>query len=138
VPIEPGRLSDNPPAIAPAGTVHCTIGDWAAFVKAHLDGARGRKTPLPVVDWNRLHEPPFGDEYALGWGVVPRTWAGGRALTHAGSNGSNYAVVWLAPKRDFAVVVVTNIGGEAAPKACDDVASAMVTRYVIEPTKPAP
>ena len=129
-PLEPGSLIDNPPAIGPAGTVHCRITDWAAFVKAHLDGARGRPTPLAVTDWKRLHTPPFGGTYALGWGTPERGWAGGTALTHAGSNGMNYAVVWLAPTRDFAVVVCTNTGADAAPKACDDVAAATIRRFL--------
>jgi len=135
-PLEPGPLIDNPPAIGPAGTVHCSIRHWAAFVEAHLDGARGRPTPLAVTDWNRLHTPPFGGTYALGWGTVQRGWAGGTALTHAGSNGMNFAVVWLAPKADFAVVAATNTGAEAARKACDDVAAAMVRRFVLKEEKP--
>ncbi|MFO8011738.1 MAG: serine hydrolase [Phycisphaerae bacterium] len=131
-PLEPGPLIDNPPAIGPAGTVHCTIREWAAFVEAHLDGARGRPTPLAVTDWQRLHTPPFGDGFALGWATAERGWAGGTALTHAGSNGMNYAVAWLAPKADFAVVAATNTGADAAPKACDDVAGTMVRRFVKE------
>jgi len=39
-PIEPGPMADNPPAIAPAGTVHCSIIDWGKFVSAHLRGKR--------------------------------------------------------------------------------------------------
>ena len=131
-PLEPGPLIDNPPAIGPAGTVHCQITDWAAFVEAHLDGAGGRLTPLAVKDWKRLHTPPLGGDYALGWGTAERGWAKGTALTHAGSNGMNYAVVWLAPEANFAVLVATNTGAEAAPKACDDVAAAMVRRFVME------
>ena len=129
VPVAPGALSDNPPAVAPGGRVHCSIGDWARFVGAHLDGARGRPTPLAVKDWSRLHEPPFDGTYAPGWGTVERGWAGGRALTHTGSNTMNFAVVWMAPKRDFAVLVVTNAGGEAAPKACDEVAGNLIRAY---------
>ena len=28
---------DNPPSLAPAGTIHCSIVDWAKFVALHLD-----------------------------------------------------------------------------------------------------
>jgi len=135
-PLEPGPLIDNPPAIGPAGTVHASIRGWAAFVKAHLDGVRGRKTPLAITQWKHLHMPPFGGTYALGWGTAERGWAGGTALTHAGSNGMNYAVVWLAPKRDFAVVVCTNTGADAAPKACDDVAAATIRRFLVKKESP--
>jgi hypothetical protein len=49
-------------------------------------------------------------------------------LTHAGSNTMNYAVVWMAPKRDFAALVCTNQGGDAAAKACDEAAGALIKR----------
>ena len=129
VPVEPGPLSDNPASIGPGGTVHCSVGDWAKFVAAHLAGARGRPTPLPVKDWSPLHTPAFGGDYAGGWTATDRPWGGGRVYTHAGSNTMNYAVVWMAPLRNFAVVVATNQGGDAAPKACDEVAAAMVRTY---------
>jgi hypothetical protein len=32
----------------------------------------------------------------------------------------NFAVTWLAPQRDFAVLVCTNQGGEIAETACDE------------------
>jgi hypothetical protein len=39
----------------------------------------------------------------------------------------SFAVVWLAPKRDFAVLVCCNQGDEtAAPKACDEAAAALI------------
>ena len=59
------------------------------------------------------------DEYALGWVITHRPWAkgtgrrdSGRCLHHTGSNNSWYALVWIAPERDFAVLCTTNIGGE--------------------------
>lgn len=47
-------------------------------------------------------------------------------LTHAGSNTMNYAVVWMAPLKDFAVLVMTNQGGDEAAKACDEAAGALI------------
>ena len=35
--------------------------------------------------------PPPGDDYAGGWHVLERSWAGGRTLMHNGSNTSWYA-----------------------------------------------
>jgi len=130
IPIEPGPRADNPPAIAPAGTVHCAIGDWAKFVQVHLRGARDGPTPLPITNWPRLHTPAFGGTYAAGWGTVHRAWGGGRVYTHSGSNKMNYAVVWMAPHRNFAVVVATNQAGDTAPKACDDAAAAIIRKYL--------
>ena len=123
--IEPGPLVDNPAVIAPAGTVHCSVIDWAKFVQAHLRGDEGFGGILQPATFKKLHTPPYGD-YAFGWLVVDRAWAGGKALTHAGSNTQNYALVWMAPLKDFAVLVMTNQGGDKAAKACDDAATALI------------
>jgi CubicO group peptidase (beta-lactamase class C family) len=117
---------DNPPVLGPAGRVHCTLADWAKFIADQLRGARGEKALLKPETYRKLHTPPFGGDYALGWLVTDRGWGGGAVLTHAGSNNMNLAVVWMAPLRDFAVLVVTNQGGEAAAKACDEAASALI------------
>jgi CubicO group peptidase (beta-lactamase class C family) len=121
--------SDNPPAIGPAGTVHCSLGDYARFVALHLDTekAGGLLKPATLM---RLHTPPPGEKYAFGWGAVERPWAGGTALTHSGSNTMWYVVAWLAPLRNFAVVVATNRGGEKAQAACDEVVGAMIQKHL--------
>jgi CubicO group peptidase (beta-lactamase class C family) len=121
-----GPAVDNPPVLGPAGTVHCTLGDWAKFVSDHLRGARGEKALLEPAAYKTLDTSPFGGEYALGWLVVQREWGGGTVLTHAGSNTMNYAVVWISPKRNFAVLIATNQGGPAAAKACDEAAGALI------------
>jgi CubicO group peptidase (beta-lactamase class C family) len=126
VPIGPGPLSDNPPAIGPAGVVHCSMADWAAFVRLHLRGEEGHDGLLKDATIRRLHTPPGGGDYAGGWVLAARPWAGGTALTHAGSNTMNYCVVWIAPKRDFAVLAATNQGGDEAFKACDDAAATLI------------
>jgi len=117
---------DNPPVLGPAGRVHCSLADWAKFIADELRAGRGEKALLKPETYRKLHTPPFGGNYALGWGVAEREWGGGTVLTHAGSNTMNYAVAWLAPRRDFAVLVVTNQGGGAAAKACDEAASALI------------
>lgn len=122
---------DNPPPLGPAGRVHCSIRDWAKFVSLHLRGARGEETDyLTKETFARLHRPPPGGDYALGWGLTERPWAGGTVLTHAGSNTMWYCVVWAAPKRNFAVLSVTNIGGAEATRACDDASAALIGHYV--------
>jgi CubicO group peptidase (beta-lactamase class C family) len=110
---------DNAPPLGPAGTVHCTMADWARFAAAHLRGAQGKSHLLKPATFRALHTPPKGGDYAAGWIVTERSWAGGRALTHSGSNTSWYATVWIAPVRDFAILVATNLGGNSAAKACD-------------------
>jgi len=121
-----GPAMDNPPVMGPAGTVHCSIADWAKFIVDQLRGERGEGMLLKPEIYKKLHTPPFDGDYALGWLVTQRDWGGGTVFTHAGSNTMNYAVVWISPLRDFAVLVCTNQGGAEAAKACDEAAAALI------------
>jgi hypothetical protein len=108
------------------------VGDWAKFVIAHLQGARGESGLLKPETVETLHTPAFGGEYAAGWLVTERPWGGGQVLTHAGSNTMNFAVVWMAPIRNFAVLVATNQGGDVVPQACDEAAGMLIEKYLGE------
>ncbi len=125
-----GPDQDNPAVIGPAGSVHCTLGDWAKFVADILKGARGEKALLKPETYKTLLTPPFGGEYALGWLVVERDWGGGKVLSHNGSNTMNLATVWVAPVKGFAILIVTNEGGPQAAKGCDEAASKMIDLLV--------
>ena len=121
--------SDNPPAIAPAGRVHCSLDDLARYTIFHMQHgqANGLLKPETLV---KLHTPPVGSDYACGWIVVKRGWAGGNALTHSGSNTMWYVVIWLAPEKNFSVIVATNIAGSDAQQGCDEVAAAMIHHWL--------
>ncbi len=141
-PLAPGPMADNPPAIGPGGTVHASIGDWAKFVLEHLKGARGEDGHLLKAEtMRRLHRSqPTGsddDAYALGWVVARRGWAKGDepddvglALHHAVSNNAWFALVWIAPERDFAVLCTTNIGGDGVFAKIDAVIWAVIQEHV--------
>ncbi len=127
-PVPPGPNADNPPAIGPAGTVHCSIRDLARYAGWQARGGRAGKTLLSTAGFQKLHTPAGGGDYAMGWGVTSRPWAGGTALTHTGSNTMFLAVIWLAPEKDMAFVAATNVAGAAAAKACDDAVATLVRR----------
>lgn len=129
-PIEPGRLSDNPPVIGPGGTVHCSIEDWARFVMVHLQGEKEDTAILKKETIQKLHTPAFDGDYAGGWLITERDWGDGRVLTHAGSNTMNFAVVWIAPNRDFAVLVACNQGGGKTDEACDKAAALLINAFL--------
>lgn len=120
---------DNPPAIGPAGTVHCSLADLAKYAILHLEGERSGRLLKPET-FRRLHTPVEGGDYAYGWGVYKRSWAGGPALTHMGSNTMWYVVMWLAPAKDFAVIVGTNTAVGDTFKGCDEVAAAMIKKWL--------
>jgi CubicO group peptidase (beta-lactamase class C family) len=130
--IEPGRLSDNPPVLGPGGTVHCSIRDWAKFIAAHLNGPKSEGILLKSKTFEMLHTSDFGGNYTSGWVVTKRDWAGGKVLTHAGSNNMSFAVVWMAKKRDFAVLVASNQGGGDVAKACDKACWTLIKEFLLK------
>jgi len=120
---------DNPPAIASAGRVHCSLDDLARFTIFHMQ--RGRTGGLLKPETlSKLHTPAGGGDYACGWLVLKRDWAGGNALMHNGSNTMWYVVMWLAPEKNFSVVVATNIAGPGAEQGCDEAAAAMIGKWL--------
>lgn len=125
-PVPPGPGADNPPALAPAATVHATLEDWARFAALHLAAYGGEPKLLTRETLRALHTPPAGEGYAYGWLVVERPWADGVALSHTGSNTMWTATIWLAPKRGFGVLTATNQGGDAAGQAVDQAAGALI------------
>jgi len=125
-PVEPGPGADNPVAIGPAGIVHCSIGDWAKFIAANLPSAKIKLVKPQTLQ--KLHTPAPGEEpYAMGWIIADnQPWAGGPALTHAGSNTMWFAVAWLAPAKDFAVLIACN---QANAEACNDACLALIADH---------
>ena len=128
-------MADNPPALGPAGTVHCSLEDWGKFIALHLRGARGDTELLPASAFARLQEgpgfaTPTGNDMAYGWVVSERPWAGGKVLFHTGSNTTFFANVWMAPLRGRAYLAVTNSAGMAAHLGTDAVVGAMVERFL--------
>jgi len=121
-------FADNPPSLGPAGTVHASLSDWAKFVALHLGVGADRDKPLlKSSSLLALHQPQKGADYAFGWVVTKRDWAPGPAIWHNGTNTMWYAVTWMAPEIQFAVLVTCNHGGGA--KACDEVAAACIQRF---------
>jgi CubicO group peptidase (beta-lactamase class C family) len=137
-PIEPSRVADNPSAIAPAGTMHMSIIDWAKFISLHIRPADAEQKLISSETLALLHKPAGleGADYAMGWIVTTRPWAKagpdtpGVALTHSGSNTRWFSVVWMAPERNFAILAVTNSGVRAAPQALDDLAGELIRAYL--------
>lgn len=119
-----GPTMDNRPVMAPAGEVHCPIGEWAKFIANELRGLRGEPNLLTQATFKRLHSPAFGGSYAGGWSTVSRGWAQGTAYAHNGTNTMNYASAWMAPARDVAFLACTNDGDGA--DACDKAVNAMI------------
>jgi CubicO group peptidase (beta-lactamase class C family) len=142
-PMLAGPNGDNPLILGPAGTVHLSIPDFAAWAAWHAgEGRRGpalvrpetlRRLHSPVIRFPERTDPPpgrpSGGAYALGWGVLNHPWSGEPFLQHAGSNTLNLALVLVQPNRDFAMVMATNIGGARADAALKALAEALYRQY---------
>lgn len=116
-PISPGPDADNPQVVGPAGTVHSSMGDYANFMVAHIDGARGVDGLLTAATFATLHDP-VDNGSALGWGVADiDVMPGTISLVHAGSNQRWYAQVSLVPEFNIGVLLLTNAGGDKAAEA---------------------
>ena len=130
--VPPGPGADNPAAIGPAGTVHCSLEDFARYLAFHLAGMRGEGDLLRPETFEKLYADVANQGYALGWVVTERGWAGGRAYHHTGSNTMWYTNVWIAPGKNLALVVVTNLGGDDAFKATDEVMVGLLEKLASE------
>ncbi len=108
-PVAPeATFADNPPVLAPAGTVHCSLPAYAHFMALH----QGHGTLLTPASLGKLHAPlgnlQPGIGYALGWGRIEHGYGlNGPALWHNGSNTMFVAEVLLADA-GHAYVVATN------------------------------
>lgn len=117
---KPTRI-DNPPPLGPAGRVHMPLAEWAKFVRVFATTAAPPESlQISAHDWQRLMSVGDEGDYAAGWIQAERKWAGGLALTHAGSNTTWYCVAWVAPSQQAYYLAATNCGGEAAANACDE------------------
>ncbi|MEQ1862673.1 MAG: serine hydrolase domain-containing protein [Chthoniobacteraceae bacterium] len=118
--------ADNPPAITPAGRVHCSLADFVRFASWHARGPLHDVKLMSDATFQKLHTRPAGQSYAMGWVVTDRPWADGEALTHNGSNTMWHAVMWIAPAKQTAFVAVTNCAGDVAQMACDEAVSTLI------------
>jgi len=129
-PVPPGPQADNPLAISPAGAVNCSLIDLAKYAAFHMAGERGGSKLLTAESFKKLHTAvPDNGDYALGWIVLKRKWAGDRALMHNGSNTMFYVVVWMAPDKNCAVIVATNVGVDGGFEGCDEAAGNLIKQF---------
>lgn len=130
-PVDPGSSDANiPAAVGPAGSVHTTLDDYARFMLAHIDGARGTANLLGVESYRVLHEAQSGG-YSLGWGTASslRT-LNAPGFQHTGSTGLWFSLVWLAPTLDAGLMIAVNGGGDRALAAIEQMDALMRQRVV--------
>jgi CubicO group peptidase (beta-lactamase class C family) len=112
----------NPEMFAPAGNLHMSLRDWAAFCLDQMAGYHGHGKLLTAASYRMMETRLPGAETGLAWGIQD-SLAGrqGPVLTHAGSDGNWMALVALFPQSQSGVLTAANagddMGGEKAAKA---------------------
>jgi len=129
-PVPPGPASDNPPAIGPAGTIHCSIGDLAKYAAFHASMGASAPGLLSRVGFEELHARAPGEQYGCGWCVEPRQWGSGDVFYHTGSNTMWYCAMWVAPEQNCAFVAATNCASDLADDGCDQAIKALLNRVL--------
>lgn len=132
VPVPPLPTSDNPPAIAPSGRVHCSMRDWTAFLMALMKDKQDGGLLTPETR-KRLWTPQFDDIQTGGWVVAEKDSDMGPVFQHAGSNTMNYCFAVLAPDRQAAVLVAVNRGGDTLAAECGELANRLFEKYPVAP-----
>jgi CubicO group peptidase (beta-lactamase class C family) len=141
-----GPNGDVPAVIGPAGIAHMSILDFAGWAGWNAgEGKRGpallkpetmRKLHTPVISMPKRKDAapgtPPGGKYALGWGQLAVDWAPRPLLFHGGSNTMNLAHIWVDTKRDFAMVIAANIGGQKADAAFFALARELYAKFAEE------
>ncbi len=129
-PVAPEPGGDNPDAIGPAGTIHASISDWAKFARFHLQREPG--TILKKAEsFDKLHTtlPTSGVSGVGGWLIHDMPHLGGHVVQSAGSNTMWFALLWIIPAQDIAIVVATNSGQPNAFESCDKVVAALIPAF---------
>lgn len=101
IPGTPG--SDNPDVLGPAGRIHMSLRDLATYAVAHSVEVSDVTPFLSTESLQILHKPELNN-YAMGWVIR----AGGALLWHNGSNGMNYAELYIIPSEGFVIALAAN------------------------------
>ncbi|MGZ3771946.1 MAG: serine hydrolase domain-containing protein [Bdellovibrio sp.] len=112
--LAPGIQSDNPPALGPAGTVHCNAQDWRKFSSLYLTSQSNQLVPKSTLE-NLLSNADKESLYTYSTiGRMEREWAHGTVFAMDGSNTYNYAVLAIAPNLGRIYTININAGHEKA------------------------
>jgi len=118
VAIAPGLQADNPPALGPAGTVHCNVNDWQKFLRLFINNEGVRSGFLSQAVYDKLLSNAGEGPYTFSSiGRKERPWAKGTVFAMAGSNTYSFALVAIAPAMNRIFLINTNAGHAKAEES---------------------
>lgn len=124
-PVTAANMFPIPPALAPANGLSASIGNYAKFVQAHLQGVRGQANHLEASTYEYLH---YGREsHTMGWTRLTRK--GIHISSHDGSAGTFYAHTSIYKEQDLALVIFVNASNIYATKAVYSLKKRLLERY---------
>lgn len=109
-PVEPLIHGDDPKALTPVGTIHCSLKDWATFASLYL--ADEPRLFISEASLSYLR----GD--APGWVMNNSHPNFGRILWLGAGNTMFHAAISLYLDMKTAIMVTTNIGGQIGEEIC--------------------
>ncbi len=104
-PVDPQEKgADNPAWMGPAGTLHMSLADLAAWGQAHMSACAGEAPQFLSAQACKEMQTEVDSQYGLGWVV-----SGDGHVWHNGSNTMWYAVLSIDPPRQAVIAVATNV-----------------------------
>lgn len=120
--IAPGVGADNPAAMGPAGSVHCSVQDWHKFNQLFMNNEGVRSGFLKQSTYDKLLSSTGQGSYTFStMARMQRPWAKGGVFVMAGSNTMNYAVVAIAPSLNRVFTINTNAGHAKAEESATEI-----------------
>lgn len=112
-PVDARNMFPMPQILAPSGSLCLSVGAYAKFVQAHLQGLRGQANLLTTETYEYLH---YGREnYAMGWTRLLKNNV--HISAHDGSSGTFYTHTSILKEKDLALVIFVNASNIYATKA---------------------
>lgn len=124
-PVTAANMFPIPPALAPANGLSASIGNYAKFIQAHLQGVRGQSNHLQADTYDYIH---YGRKsHSIGWTSL--TKKGVHISSHDGSAGTFYAHTSIYKEQDLALVIFVNASNIYATKAVYSLKKHLLERY---------
>ncbi len=124
-PVTKANMFEIQEILDPAGDISMSIGDYAKFIQANLQGVRGKDNFLKANTYEYVH---YGREnYAMGWIRLEKD--GVHISTHDGSAGTFYSSSIIYKEKDLAIVIFVNASNIYATKAVYSLRSRLLELY---------
>lgn len=130
--LRPERGADlADPLLAPAGTTHASILDWARFAAEHLNAYNGVESAvIPAEVATAFFSDEYHQGYAKGWQTTTLPESKATILHHSGTCGAWGAVVWVIPEENLVITTACNYGGSNGFAAIDALLRAAVQEVI--------